>query len=273
MVLPPSHPLMNKSTATPPDPVFGSRHLRSAQDQVGAPLPPSHGGRAKSSEPGAMPRSSRSPGYRLHDVSSDVHETYRVLREFGSRAQRTFAAIRESHDYVVLQRFARSDLTSFDATVVSSEGLRDPRSGRAVGRQALASEHRAGEARGPRGGQSRDRDGAPRGHDPRESARAASVRGDGVPARRPRCASCSMSSQGFTGFTVCATVTERGSAPFTASSVPRTSSSEGTVSRASSTSSSTPVEILEGSEASATPRRSRSTTAPPMHVRTSMRWA
>lgn len=49
---------------------------------------------------------------------------YRVLRELGSRAQRTFAALRDPHELVVLHRFVRSDLASTsEATAVSSESL------------------------------------------------------------------------------------------------------------------------------------------------------
>jgi serine/threonine-protein kinase len=51
---------------------------------------------------------------------------YRVLRELGSRAQRTFAAKREPHELVVLQRFVRSDDASTSdegATPVTAEQL------------------------------------------------------------------------------------------------------------------------------------------------------
>jgi eukaryotic-like serine/threonine-protein kinase len=68
-------------------------------------------------------------GYTLFWMSNDAQPassvaTYRILRELGARTQRSFAAIREPRELVVVHRFARKDLGSVPGVAsVSSEEL------------------------------------------------------------------------------------------------------------------------------------------------------
>src|SRR5690606_1654974 len=64
-------------------------------------------------------------GILLGGMANGAHRAagaYRVLRELGSRAQRTFAAVREPHELVVLHRFSRATRDA-NANVSESERL------------------------------------------------------------------------------------------------------------------------------------------------------